>query len=178
MGRPFSACFFASLAASGEQEQQGGGHVATEAPAMYTDAVAIDVGQALEKLCTFNLVLALLNTKVAEGGVFKLQASVGTAAVVKTEDDVAAVGHIEVPATGASEPAVSDELGVRTAINVDDGGVALGGVEVGGLDQTVVEVGCAIGRLDSTSLDGRHHQVGIGISGGEQGLHLTLTGRN
>ena len=171
-----SACH-AHLEDFGVAQHQGRGHVAAEAPSVYADAAAVHVGQRLEEFDAFHLVLALLDAEVAEGAVLKLQAAVRTAAVVHGEEDVAFVGHVEVPAAGGVVPVVDNHLGVRAAIDIDNGGIFLRGVEVTGLQHAPVEVGLAVGGFQCAGLYGRHHQALEGVFGRQQmGGFLTIGG--
>ena len=78
------------------------------------------------------------------------------AAVVEAEHDVAFLCHPDVPAACAPVAAGVDVVGVGASVNIDDGWVFLVGVEVGGKDETVVEVGHAIGSLECAYLDFGH----------------------
>ena len=157
-------------------QHQGRGHVAAEAPSVYADAAAVYVGQRLEELDAFHLVLALLDAEVAEGAVLKLQAAVRTAAVVHGEEDVAFVGHVEVPAAGGVVPVVDNQLGMRAAIDIDNGGIFLRRVEVGRLDEAVVEIGLAVGRLEGTRFHAGHLETLERIGGGEQAYGFLAVG--
>ena len=75
---------------------------------------------------------------MSEGDVLEFQSTVAAAAVVEREHDITFVGHIDVPAARAVHPAVGNHLGMGTAIYVDDCGIFLVRVEVGGLDKAVI----------------------------------------
>ena len=113
---------------------------------------------------------------MAEGAVLKLQAAVRTAAVVHGEEDVAFVGHVEVPAAGGVVPVGRNHLGVRAAIDIDNGGIFLRRVEVGRLDETVVEISLAVGRLESARFHAGHLEALERIGGGEQAYGLLAVG--
>ena len=55
-----------------------------------------------------------------------------------------------------------------TAVDVDDGGILLIGVEVDGLDESVVEGRFAVGGRDAAAFDARHGELSPGIGGFEE----------
>ena len=132
-----SACY-AYLEYFGVAEQQGSGHVASEAPSVYTDAVSVYVGEGFQKFNAFHLVFAFFDAEAAEGGVFEFQSTVGTAAVVEGEHDIAFVSHIDIPSAGAVQPTTGDELCVRAAVYVDDDRILFVRVEICGFGEAVV----------------------------------------
>ena len=105
--------------------------MASEAPSVYTDAVSVYVGEGLQKFNAFHLVFAFFDAEAAEGGVFEFQSTVGTAAVVEGEHDIAFVSHIDIPSAG-------DELCVRAAVYVDDDRILFVRVEICGFGEAVV----------------------------------------
>ena len=134
-------------------EQQGGGHVAAETPSVYTDALTVYIGQGFQELDAFHLVFALFDAEMAEGGVLKFQSAVAAATVVDGKHDIAFVGHVSIPSACTVLPSAGDALCVRATVDIDNGRVFLGRVEVCRFHKPVVQVGGAVGSLDGTGFD-------------------------
>ena len=118
---------------------------------MHADAVGIDIGQRLQKVDTAHLVGCLHHAQLAEGGLLEGQAAVLAAAVVEDEEHVAFLRHVGLPAPRHIVPAGLHVAGVRTAIDIDDRGVFLRGIEMRGLHHAVVEVGHTVGSLNGAA---------------------------
>ena len=89
------------------------------------------------------------------------------AAIVEDVEQIAFVSHIGLPTAAAIVPAGFDIVGVGTAIDIDDGGILLGGVEACGLDHTPVEVGGTISCLHRTTTVLGHAITLPGVGGRE-----------
>ena len=137
-------------------QHQVGSHEATEAPAMYTDAVGIHIAQGLQEFHTLHLVLHFFYTELAVCHVLEFQATVGAAAIVDGEHHITLLSHVEVPTTDTVIVGVGDVLCMRTAVYVDDGRILLACIEVHRLHEAIVQVRLAIGGLDGTEGDFRH----------------------
>ena len=73
-------------------------HVATEAPAVETDAVSIDVGLLAEPLRCRDLVFDLLHTEVEVGALTPLLTASARTTWIDADDDVALAGEYLLPA--------------------------------------------------------------------------------
>ena len=130
---------------------QVGRHESAEAPSVHTDTVGIDVGQRLQVGHTRHLVSHLHFAQLAEGGLLECLSSPLTAPVVQDEHQVALGSHVGFPSTQAPVPGCLHVVGMRTAIDVDDGGVFLLGVKTDGFHHAVIQVGGAIIGLDAAT---------------------------
>ena len=88
-----------------------------------------------------------------EGGLLEVAAAILAATVVEDEDDIAFLSHVGLPGTGSPMPGGLYVVGVRTAIDIDHGGVFLSGAEVVGLHKAVIEVGLVVGGLDGAAFE-------------------------
>ena len=159
----------------GVRTHEVGGHETAKRPAVYANAVGINVGERLEELDALELVLHLDVAKVAVGAALKLETAIFGTAVVNHKDDVAALCHVYLPGAGQIVPRCLHIVGVRATIHIDYCGVLFGRVEADGLYKAVVEVGFAIGSLDFATADFGHivgcPRVGIGVQlDGSRGL--------
>ena len=159
---------------------EAGGHEAAEAPAVYAEACTVNVGEALEVFDAAELVFHLFDAKLAEGGLLEGEAAMFAAAVVEAEHDVALLCHPDVPSACAPVAAGVYVVGMWPAIDIDDGWILLGGVEVGGEDETVVQVGHAVSSLEGAGLDFWHLEGIPWVGGGEvaEGCRLGAAGWN
>ena len=90
-------------------EHQGGGHVSAKTPAMNTNTFTVHIRQALQEFNAFYLVFSLFYAETTEGDVLKFQPAVFTAAVVKSEHDVAFIRHVDVqPRIPVIQPLVTN----------------------------------------------------------------------
>ena len=143
-------------------------HESAEAPTVHTDAGGVDIGEGGEVFDAFHLVGHLNAAEVAVGAAFELETAIARSAIVENEEDVVAVGHVVFPRTSLVVPRLLDVGGVGAAVDVDDGGILLVGVEVDGLDQAVVEGCFAVGGRDAAAFDARHGELAPGIGGFEE----------
>src|SRR5574344_2862275 len=79
-----------------------------------------------------------------------------TASVIHAEHNIALLCHPDVPTSCAPMWGGINVVGMRTAIDIHDCRVFLGGVEVGGKNETVVKIGHSISSLESAHLDFWH----------------------
>ena len=143
-------------------------HESAEAPTVHTDAGGVDIGEGAEVFDAFHLVGYLNAAEVAVGAAFELETAIARSAIVENKEDVVAVGHVVFPRTGLVVPRLLDVGGVGAAVDVDDGGILLVGVEVDGLDQAVVEGRFAVGGRDAAAFDAGHGELSPRIGGFEQ----------
>ena len=115
-------------------------HLAESGQALISGtAVMLEMARVLrEKPPPRDVIFAFFDAEAAEGGVFELQSTVGTAAVVEGEHDIAFVSHIDIPSAGAVQPTTGDELCVRAAVYVDDDRILFVRVEICGFGEAVV----------------------------------------
>ncbi len=138
---------------------EAGGHEASKAPTMHTQAVGINIGKTLQIVHTTKLVFHLFHTQMTEGGLFKSKSAMLTATIVKTEHHITLLRHPDVPTPCSPIAGGIDVVGMRTAINIHHCRIFLVGVKVGGKDETIVEVCHSIGCLDGARLDFRHLEI-------------------
>ena len=117
---------------------EGDGHESAEAPSVHAHAVGIDIGERLQKFHALHLVLHLYLSQLSERGLFEVASAVFAPSVVKDEDDVSLLCHVRLPRARAVVPAGIHVVGMRSAIDIDYGGVAFCGVEVGRFHHAVV----------------------------------------
>ena len=129
----------ADLEHLGVVDLQRGRHEAAIAPAVAADAVGVDIRQGLQPVDAHHLVAHLELAALTMDALLEGLATVGGATVVEGEDEEAFLGEVVEVDARAGRPLVGDELGVGTAIHVDDDGIFLRSVEVIGLDETGVE---------------------------------------
>ena len=146
---------------------QADGHESAEAPSVHTDAGCVDVGKRLEVVDAAHLVAHLHLSELAEGGLLEVASPVLAAPVVEDEEEVAALGHVGLPTAAGVVPACVDVVGVGAAVDVDHGGIALGGVEADGHHHAVVEVGDAVVGLEGAAAVVGHGVALPGVGGGE-----------
>ncbi len=118
---------------------QRGRHEAAIAPAVAAYAVGVDVGQGLQPFDAHHLVAHLELAALAMDALLEGLASVGGATVVEREDEEAFLGEVVEVNACTRCPFIGDELGVGTAIHIDDDGIFLRCVEVVGFDKACVE---------------------------------------
>ena len=160
----------------GVVDRQRDGHESAVAPAVDADAVAVHPGMRHQPFHAFHLVGHLGLAALAVNGLLVFGAVVGRTAVVHREDDVAVLGHIDVPARHTALIDVADELRMRTAIDVEDHGILLRRIEVDGIHQAVVVVILAVGTLDRTHFDLAAGQQGVRLPGAPEFRELLAVG--
>ena len=133
-----TACH-ADLKHLGVVDLQRGRHEAAITPAVAADSVGIDVRQGLQPFDTLHLVAHLELAALAVDALLEGLATVGGATVVEGEDEEAFLGEVVEVDAGTRRPFVGDELGMRTAVNVNDDGIFLRGVEVVRFDEAGVK---------------------------------------
>ena len=143
-------------------------HESAEAPTVHADAGGVDEGEGREVFDALHLIGHLDAAEVAVGATFEFETAVARSAVVENEEDVVAVGHVVFPRAGLVVPRLLDVGGVGAAVDVDDGGILLVGIEVDGLDESVVEGRFAVGGQDASAFDAGHGELSPGVSGFEQ----------
>ena len=134
---------------------------------MDAEAIGINVGQGLEEIHALHLILHFLGAEVAVGGLLELAASVATATVVEDEDDESLLRHVGLPTAQAIVPIGVDVARHGASVNVNDGGILLRGVEVGGFYQAIVKIRATVGGLDRSGGDLRLGVVLPRVFGGE-----------
>ncbi len=90
---------------------------------------------------------------MAEGDLLEVTAPVLAPPVVEDEEDVALLRHVRLPGARAPVPGGLDVVGVRAAIDVDDGGILAARVEIHRLDHAPVECRAAVGGEDGALLE-------------------------
>ena len=115
----------------GIAKEEGSGHVTAKAPAVYSDTVPIDVGEAFQEFGSFHLVSSFFDSQLAESNILKIEPPIAASTSVYGKHDVTFVGHIDIPASCTVLPAVGDQLCVRTAVYVYDSRVFLVRIEIG-----------------------------------------------
>ena len=148
-------------------------HETAETPTVHADAGGVDEGEGREVFDTLHLIGHLDATEVAVGATFEFETAVARSAIVENEEDVVAVGHVVFPRAGLVVPRLLDVGGVGTAVDVDDGGILLVGIEVDGLDESVVERRFAVGGQDAPAFDAGHGELSPGVGGFEQAKGFT-----
>ena len=127
------------------------GHESSETPSVNAYSVSIHIGKGLEIFHTLHLVLHLYLSELTEGGLFESFATVLASTVVEDEEQIALLCHVGLPTTAAVVPAGVYVVGMRSTVYIYNGGIFFGRVEVGGFHHAPVEIGLAIGRLDSAA---------------------------
>ena len=94
----------------GMRQDQVGRHEAAVAPSVHTDTVGIHVRKRFQVFHAFHLVGHLVDTQVAVDHAFESESPVRCAAVVDRENHVAALCHIDIPASYAVLPAARYQL--------------------------------------------------------------------
>ena len=113
-------------------------HVATEAPAPDTDAVLVHVGQAAQVEGRLHLVAGFFDAQVQVGAFLEVGTASACASSVHANYNVALRSHERLPADAEG---VEHLLRAGAAILVLQGGIFLGGREVGGLHHPAVQLG-------------------------------------
>ena len=152
------------------------GHETAERPAVHAEAVLIYIGKRGQKLNALHLVFHLDFAEVAEGDAFKLKAAVLGASVVHNKNDITLLCHVGFPRTHEIVPGFIDVVGVGTTIDIDDGGIFLGGVKADGFDEAVVEVCLSVSSLYRSATDFGHFIVLPGRSVGLEHDGFCATG--
>ena len=155
-------------------EDGEGGQVAAKAPAEDTDAFFVDPALAAEIASGLDSVLALHLTEVAIGLFFEVCATAASATAIEADNDIALLGeHVEPVVVGIAI-GVGDLLVAGAAIDIEEEGVLLGGVEIGGSDDIIVELGAegggegAEGFAAYAVLGHTLTQIGIVLKGFEE----------
>src|ERR1700678_1570969 len=112
-------------------EHQHERHVAAVAPAPDADACGVYIPLCGKPACTLHLIGHFDVAQFVVNGRLERRATECGAAIVELENDVA--GASQDLREGTTCPIVENPLYAGTAVNVDDGGVMLGRVEVSGL---------------------------------------------
>ena len=153
------------------------GHKATVAPTVNTNPIGIHPGVRFEPLDTLHLVFHLGLATLAVDGFLVLGTVILSTAVVHHEDHITPLGHIHLPAAQVGAEGVVDHLAVGATIDVENGGVLLGRIEVDGIDQAVVVVVLAIGTLDRAEFDGGVVVLGGWVGSLKEGAGNLAVGR-
>lgn len=77
-----------------------------KAPAVYSDTVPIDVGEAFQEFGSFHLVSSFFDSQLAESNILKIESPIAASTSVYGKHDVTFVGHIDIPASCTVLPAV------------------------------------------------------------------------
>ena len=137
----------------GISEHEVRGHEATERPSVNSHPVFVNIRQGFQELHALHLVLHLLVAEVTESHLLEVATSPFASSVVEDEQQIALRCHISFPSAQTPVPASIDVVGVRSTVNIYYCRIALCAVEINGLHHSVVEVGGAIGSLDTSTGD-------------------------
>ena len=146
---------------------QADGHESTEAPAMNSQALHVDIGQRAQEFDTLHLVFHLLLAQLAEGGLLEVAATILATTVVEDKEQIPLLRHVGLPAAAAVVPTGIDIVGVRTTIHIDHCGIFLCRVEVDRHYHAIVKVGHAVGSLDRAASVLGNLIVGPWVGGSE-----------
>ena len=133
---------------------QGDGHESAIAPAVYADAVCIDVRQRFQHLDSDHLIRHLALAEAAMDGLFIRSSAVLRAAVVLDIDDVPFLRHQNLPQPHLTQPGIPYHLGVRASIDIEDDRILLRRIETGGKKKTIPVVELPVGAFTVPSMIG------------------------
>ena len=146
-------------------------HKAAIAPAVHADAVFVDEGLRLQELDTLHLVGHFIDTQVAVDNCLEGMSPVCRTPTIYREYRIAAPCHVNIPTADAAHPRAGYQLGMRTAVNIDDSRVLLRAIHIQRLDEEIVQLRLPIGRRDLASFHFRHIVTGIRVLGFEQRIY-------
>ena len=155
---------------------QTDGHEAAEAPSVHAQTRGIDIVECAQEVHATHLVLHLDLPQFAERSLLEVASTVLAAAVVEDEQQVTTLGHIGLPTAAGPMPTCIHVVGMRSAIDIDHGGVLLLGVKIDGHHHAVIQVGRAVGGLDAAATVLGHGIALPGIGSGEIAVLAIVAG--
>ena len=154
------------------RQDQVGRHEAAVAPSVYTDTVGIHVRKRFQIFHTFHLVGHFIDAQVTVDHAFESESPVGRAPVVDRENHVAALCHIDIPASYTVLPAARYQLRVGAAVDVDDGRIFLAFIQADRFDQAEMQVGRTVGSLYGACFYFRQCVAFVRVPGGQEVFDL------
>ena len=143
---------------------------------MHAQSVHIHVWLSAQKFHALHLVLHFHLSELAISGKPELTATAVAATVVENEQHIATLRHVCFPTAAAPVPTSVHIAGMWATIHIHHSRVFFRCVEVGWKHHAIVEVGGAVGCLDSAILIGRHGVANPRVGGGEEAHSLAIGG--
>ena len=144
------------------------GHETAKRPPVDTQAIHVNIRQALQIFHALHLVLHLNLSQLAEGSLFEVTSTIFRATIVEDEQHIALLCHVGLPRTTVPVPASLHIVSMRTTIHIDNGRIFLLWIEVVWLYHAVVEVRHTIGSLDGTTLEDGLFVILPWVGGGQE----------